>query len=224
MILAAGRGERMRPLTDHTPKPLLPVGGKPLIEWHVERLAAAGVRDIVINHAWLGTQIEAALGDGSRWGVRIAYSPEAVALETAGGIAQALHLLGAEPFLLISADIYTDYPFRQLVDVAVAMTHDDKREAHVVMVNNPTYHPVGDWALRDGRIDPMGEDKLCYANLAVLKPAIVAEVTPGSSARLGPILAAAATAGQVSGEHYDGGWYNVGNPEELAAADCAARR
>ncbi|MBV8465653.1 MAG: nucleotidyltransferase family protein [Burkholderiales bacterium] len=224
MILAAGRGERMRPLTDATPKPLLPVGGKPLIVWHIERLAAAGVHDIVINHAWLGAQIEAALGDGSQWGVRIAYSAEAVALETAGGIAQALPLLGSAPFLLISADIYTDYPLAQLVAVAQTMVQDQARLAHVVMVDNPPYHPIGDWALSDGRIDPAGADKLCYANLAVLKPAVVDGVAPGSIARLGPILAQAAANRQVSGEHYGGDWYNVGTPDELAAADHAARR
>ncbi|MDP2248216.1 MAG: nucleotidyltransferase family protein, partial [Nitrosomonadales bacterium] len=144
MILAAGRGERMRPLTDHTPKPLLEVGGKPLIGWHLERLAAAGFKDIVINHAHLGAQIEQSLGNGKQWGVSITYSPEQVALETAGGIANAMHLLDNAPFLVVNGDIYTDIDFAQLTTVL-----DSSKLAHLVLIDNPSQHPAGDFALED---------------------------------------------------------------------------
>ena len=142
MILAAGRGERMRPLTDHTPKPLLKVGGKPLIVWHLERLAKAGFKEVVINHAHLGEQIEQALGDGSQWGLDIQYSPEKIALETAGGIANALPLLGSSPFLVVNGDTFTEINFADLTNVLQANHH-----AHLVLVNNPPQHPNGDFAI-----------------------------------------------------------------------------
>ncbi len=146
MILAAGRGERLRPYTDTCPKPLLEVGGKPLIVWHIERLATAGVRDIVINHAWLGEQYATRLGDGSAWGVRLQYSAEPRALETAGGIAQALPLLGSSPFLLLSGDVFTQFDYAHLVREAVQFITTPQRLAHLVMVPNPPYHPNGDFA------------------------------------------------------------------------------
>ncbi|MBV1775433.1 nucleotidyltransferase family protein [Burkholderiaceae bacterium DAT-1] len=226
MILAAGRGERMRPLTDHTPKPLLKVGGKPLIVWHIERLAAAGIRDIVINHAWLGSQFEATLGDGSQWGVRLHYSAEGVGadnqrvgLETAGGIARARHLLGTGCFILVSGDIFCEYDFRSLVDLAPAFLTDTQRLGHLVMVDNPPYHPGGDFSLTDGVLGNEGA-KLCYGNLALLKPEIVNSVTPGEAAKLGPIFKAAAAKGQLSGEHFTGTWLNVGTPGDLEAANA----
>lgn len=160
MILAAGRGERMRPLTDHTPKPLLKVGGKPLIAWHLKRLAAAGFQDIVINHAHLGEQIESALGDGSQWGVRIQYSPEKIALETAGGIANALPLLGNAPFLVVNGDVYTDIDFGTLKLVPPNL-------AHLVMVNNPPQHAAGDFALSSGKLSADGTEKLTFSGIGI---------------------------------------------------------
>ncbi|WP_432723763.1 nucleotidyltransferase family protein [Jeongeupia wiesaeckerbachi] len=222
MILAAGRGERMRPLTDTCPKPLLDVAGTPLIGWHLRRLAAAGVTDVVINHAWLGELIEATLGDGTAYGVRIAYSAETTALETAGGIAMALPLLGDAPFLLLSGDIYTDYDLAHLVGVARQMAADPTRLAHLVMVDNPPYHPRGDFAVVDGMIDPDAEPKLCFGNLTVCRPALLAGVTPGEVVRLGPILAQAARAGRISGEYFGGAWFNVGTPDELQTVREAA--
>lgn len=216
MILAAGRGERLRPLTDTCPKPLLEVCGKPLIVWHLLRLAAAGITEVVINHAWLGEQIEATLGDGQAFGVSLRYSAEGEARETAGGIALALPLLGEQPFLLLSADIYTDYDFSQLVERAQAMPAE--QTAHLVMVSNPPYHPQGDFALIDGWIAPDAQPKLCYANIAICRPSLVAGVAPGSVAKLGPLLAAQAKLGRVSGERFDGRWVNVGTVADLDEA------
>ena len=158
MILAAGRGERMRPLTDTCPKPLLSVGGKPLIIWQIERLVAAGITDLVINHAHLGEQIEAALGDGRRFGAHIAYSPEREALETAGGVANALHLLGAAPFLVVSADIYCECDYRRMIESAGQV--DERTPAFLWMVDNREWHPQGDFALRDGVLHLDGEPRL----------------------------------------------------------------
>ncbi|UXY15025.1 nucleotidyltransferase family protein [Chitiniphilus purpureus] len=220
MILAAGRGERMRPLTDTCPKPLLEVGGLPLIGWHLRRLAAAGITDVVINHAWLGHLFEARLGDGRGYGVRIAYSAEGQALETAGGIAQALPLLGSEPFVLVSGDLYCDYDFGRLRALASRMA--PRTLAHLVMVDNPPYHPHGDFALIDGLIAPDAEPRLCYANIALCRPGLVAQVAPRTVARLGPILADAARAGRVGGERFDGLWINVGTPDDLAQARAYA--
>jgi N-acetyl-alpha-D-muramate 1-phosphate uridylyltransferase len=218
MILAAGRGERMRPLTDHCPKPLLEVGGTPLIVWHLRRLAEAGISDVVINHAWLGGMIEERLGDGSAYGVCIQYSAEDVALETAGGIAKALPLLGDEPFLLISADIFTEFDLHRLLVHAKAM--DENRLAHLVMVPNPEYHPLGDFSLENGLIVPDGAEKYCYGNLAVCHPALLADVAIGEKAKLGPLLVKYATEGKVSGEYFDGAWVNVGTPADLQQANA----
>jgi MurNAc alpha-1-phosphate uridylyltransferase len=218
MILAAGRGERMRPLTDTCPKPLLEVGGIPLIGWHLQRLAQAGISEVVINHAWLGQMIEQRLGDGSRYGVNIQYSAESTALETAGGIAKALPLLGDEPFLLISADIFTEFDFASLLAHSQGM--DAQHLAHLVMVPNPSYHPLGDFALQDGRIQPEGEQKYCYGNLAICHPALLAEVATGTKAKLGPLLLQYAAEGKVSGELFTGSWVNVGTPADLLEANA----
>lgn len=217
MILAAGRGERMRPLTDRTPKPLLPAGGKPLIIWHLERLAAAGFHDLVINHAHLGAQIEAALGDGSRWGVSIRYSPEPPgALETAGGIAQALPLLGSAPFLVVNGDIFCDWGVAQ---AKAALAPGDL--AHLVMVNNPPQHPQGDFSLQDGKVSPEGAPKFTFSGIGVYRPELFSSITRGQPARLAPLLRAAMGEARVSGELHRGCWTDVGTPERLAQLDAA---
>ncbi len=221
MILAAGRGERMQPLTDHTPKPLLAAGGKPLIQWNIERLAAAGFTDIVINHAHLGSMIEFALGDGDRFGVRIRYSREVSALETAGGIAYALPLLGNIPFLAVSADIYSEYDFSRLRQVIERMnTPDSSVLAHLVMTPNPDHHPRGDFVLADGLLRLDGGPRLNFGNIGVYHPRLFAGVQRGAKARLGDLFQEAIARGQVTGEYYDGRWVNVGTPEQLAALDA----
>jgi len=214
MILAAGRGERMRPLTDHTPKPLLQVGGKPLIVWHLERLAAAGYKEIVVNHAHLGPQIEAALGDGRKWGVSIRYSPEVVALETAGGIAYALPLLGESPFLVVNGDIYAEFDFAHL-------THQLHlpNQAHLVMVDNPPQHPSGDFAYDNGRLVESGQQKLTFSGIGVYQPAFFQSVIRGEAAKLAPLLRASIEAGLVTAEHYQGTWHDIGTPERLKQLD-----
>lgn len=218
MILAAGRGERMRPLTDHTPKPLLPAGGKPLIVWHLERLAAAGFREIVINHAHLGQQIETTLGDGSQWGLTLTYSPEPPgALETAGGIAQALPLLGSAPFLVVNGDIFCDWDLRR------APALQDKL-AHLVMVANPAHHAGGDFRLDHGKVTVgTGSDTLTYAGIAVFSPSFFKNVVVGQPLKLRPLLDAAIAAGTLSGEQHLGRWVDVGTPERLAALDQELR-
>jgi MurNAc alpha-1-phosphate uridylyltransferase len=212
MILAAGRGERMRPLTDHTPKPLLKVGGKALIVWHIERLAAAGFNDIVINHAHLGQQIETALGDGSQWGVRIQYSPEKIALETAGGIANALRLLGDNPFLVVNGDVFTDIDF-------AALTLDAPKLAHLVMVDNPPQHLTGDFALSDGLLTPDAEHKLTFSGIGLYRPQLFDGVVRGDAAKLAPLLKTAMAQGLVSGIHHHGQWHDIGTPERLQVLD-----
>lgn len=212
MILAAGRGERMRPLTDHTPKPLLKVGGKSLISWHLERLAAAGFQDIVINHAHLGEQIESALGDGSQWGVRIQYSPEKIALETAGGIANAMPLLGNVPFLVVNGDVYTDIDFGTLKLVPPNL-------AHLVMVNNPPQHAAGDFALSSGKLSADGTEKLTFSGIGIYQPSLFANIVRGDAAKLAPLLKAAMAQGLVSGSHHRGAWHDIGTPERLQALD-----
>ncbi len=220
MILAAGRGERMRPLTDTCPKPLLPVGGKPLIVWQIERLAAAGVAEVVINHAHLGGQIEAALGDGTRFGVRISYSPEKEALETAGGIAQALPLLGSAPFLVLSADIYCECDYRVLLD---EIRLDDHALAWLWMVDNPIWHLDGDFALRDGRLHLDGGPKLTYANFGVFRPEMFAAIVPGTRLPLRPLFDAAIPAGRIQATRFDALWDNLGTPAQLAELDTLLR-
>jgi MurNAc alpha-1-phosphate uridylyltransferase len=219
IILAAGRGERLRPLTDHVPKPLLPVGGRPLIEWQIERLARAGFCDLVINHAHLGAQIEAALGDGRRFGARIRYSPEAPALETAGGIVQALPLLADAPFLVVSGDIHTEFDFTSLVARIDALARaPEAQAAHLVLVDNPPWHAAGDMGLAGGRITRQGA-RLTYGNIAVFHPALFEGIAPNTWLKLFPWLYQFVDAGRVSGEHYRGPWDNVGTAEQLATLD-----
>ncbi len=218
MLLAAGRGERMRPLTDATPKPLLEAGGRALVVRLLERLAQDGFSEIVINHAHLGHRIEAALGDGARFGVRIRYSPEATALETAGGIAHALSLLGREPFAAINADLHTDYPFAGLRDAL----HGDAA-AHLVLVDNPPHHPLGDFALVGGRVRNAGAPLLTFSGIGVYDPSLFADIATGAKAQLAPLLRRSADAGRVSGERFDGRWVDVGTPGRLAALDAALR-
>jgi len=222
LILAAGRGERMRPLTDHTPKPLLPVHGRPMIEWHLAALARAGVRRVVINTAWLEDQFPAALGDGRRWGLEIRYSMEGRdhggALETAGGIAKALPHLG-ERFWLVSGDIVAPgFDFAAERAAAFAARDDD---AHLWLVPNPDFHPEGDFDLAPGgRVRHPAEPapRPCtYANLALVHARLVEGVVPGSFAKLGPLLKAAAAADRVGGELLTGPWANIGTPAQLAA-------
>ena len=225
MILAAGRGERMRPLTDQTPKPLLPVAGKPLIVWHLERLAAAGLRDVVINHAHLGDQIEAMLGDGKRWGLSIRYSPEpAGALESAGGIANALPLLGTDaPFLAVNGDIHCDWDVTRAAHVLMP-----KYWAHLVLVPNPQHHPRGDFSLhgRDVGADIAtadGEPARTFSGIGIYRPQLFAGIPRGTRAKLAPLLRAAMATGQVSGELHAGRWVDVGTPQRLAELDAELR-
>ena len=221
-ILAAGRGERMRPLTDHTPKPLLLAGGKALIVWHLERLAAAGFKEVIINHAHLGQQIEAALGDGSVWDLNIQYSPEPLgALETAGGIANALPLLGDEPFLLVNGDVYCDIDFGLFSAYTVAI---HKPAAHLLMVANPAHHSGGDFSLDGERIIYAHGGQTCtYAGIGIFSPALFTEIKRGEIMKLRPLLDAAITAGTLTGERHDGLWVDVGTPQRLAELDAALR-
>ena len=212
MILAAGRGERMRPLTDHTAKALLAAGGKRLIEYHIESLARAGIREIIINHARLGEQIEQALGDGDGYGVRIFYSPEGEqVLETGGGIFNALPLLGAAPFIVVNADVWTDYPFTQL-------PADPEGLAHLVLVDNPPHHSEGDFTLRDGYVLVDGNVKLTFSGIGVYRPELFAACQPGKFP-LAPLLRAAMAKRQVTGGHYQGAWFDIGTPERLQQLD-----
>jgi MurNAc alpha-1-phosphate uridylyltransferase len=218
MILAAGRGERMRPLTDHTPKPLLKVGGKALIVWHLERLAEAGFKEVVINHAHLGEQIEQTLGNGQLWGVSIQYSPEKVALETAGGIANALDLLGNQAFLVVNGDIYTDVDFSRCSARAATMVKEN-RLAHLVLVDNPKQHSTGDFALEGQLVRNDGAQKLTFSGVGVYQPSLFAHIVKGQPAKLAPILREAMLKQQVSGEHFKGEWHDIGTPERLMALD-----
>jgi MurNAc alpha-1-phosphate uridylyltransferase len=219
MILAAGRGERMRPLTDHTPKPLLPVAGKPLIVWHIERLAHAGFREIVINHAHLGEQIEALLGDGHAWGARIRYSAEPPgALETAGGIANALPLLGDETFLVVNGDIFCDWDFSRARHALAG-----NALAHLVLVDNPPQHPVGDFTLAGGKVGSGDTARLTFSGIGIYRPELFAGIERGRPAKLAPLLHEAIAAGRIAGEYHTGRWTDVGTPERLAALDTEIR-
>lgn len=217
MLLAAGRGERMRPLSDHTPKPLLEVGGKALIVWHIENLARSGLTDLLINHAHLGEQIVRYLGDGKHFGVNIRYSAEPIALETAGGIANALCILGDAPFAVINADIYCDYDFAQL-PLRAATLSKNSDTAHLVLVNNPEQHPKGDFGLQDARVTDTSP-KLTFSGIGIYSPAIFHSIPPGSLAPLAPLLRDQIARGKVSGEHYSGHWVDVGTPQRLQQLD-----
>lgn len=224
MILAAGRGERMRPLTDVVPKPLLEAGGKSLIVWQIERLAAAGFRDLVINHAHLGRQIESTLGDGHRFDTRIAYSSEGEALETAGGIAKALPLLGRAPFLVVSGDVYNDYDYARLLPVLRKMSEPTPAWlAYMVMVDNPRHHPSGDFVLQDGRIGYGDGEKLTFSGIGLYRPEVFAGVRVGEKLKLRPVLEGLMQRSLVGGEHFTGRWEDVGTPERLAALDRELR-
>ena len=209
MILAAGRGERMRPLTDTSPKPLLKVQGKALIEYHIENLVKAGVKEIVINHAWLGHMLPEQLGDGSRWGINISYSAEgALGLETAGGIINALPLLGDEPFILVNGDIFCDFDFSQL-------RSDTDSLVHLVMVPNPVQHPEGDFFLQDGRLVDQGCEKYTYSGIGVYSPSFFTGMSIERRA-LGPLLRQGIQSNTISGQLHQGEWRDIGTPERLA--------
>lgn len=218
MILAAGRGERMRPLTDHTPKPLLPVGGKPLIVWHLERLAAAGFQDVVINLGHLGEQIPLALGDGQLWGLNLHYSPEPPgALETAGGIRHALPLLGDGPFLVINGDVFCDWDVAQAKMIATDFS--PATLAHLVLIDNPAHHTDGDFTLIGQQLRSAGEPRLTFSGIGIYRPELFADLPDSQPAKLAPLLRDAMADGQVTGEHYIGHWVDVGTPERLSALD-----
>ena len=212
----------MRPLTDHTPKPLLKVGGKPLIVWHLERLAGAGFKEVVINHAHLGSQIENALGNGARWGLSIHYSPEKVALETAGGIANALELLGSAPFLVVNGDIYTEIDFRSTA--LHANIHADSGGvknvmAHLVLVDNPPQHPNGDFAIEGNKLKNDGKLMLTFSGVGVYHPDFFADVIKGQPAKLAPLLRKAIENKVATAQHYHGVWHDIGTPERLKSLD-----
>lgn len=216
MILAAGRGHRLRPETDHTPKPLLPVAGEPLIAHHLRKLARAGCREVVINTGWLGEQLPAVLGDGAAWGLRILYSPEGwPALETGGGIRHALPLLGEAPFLLVNGDVWTDADYRRLMEKTLA----DADDAHLWLVDNPASHAEGDFALEGGRLRNTGSRRT-YSGIAQLRPAVLAEA-PAGSFPLAPWLRRAADADRASAAMLPGQWCDVGTPERRAELEAA---
>lgn len=212
MILAAGRGERMRPLTDSTPKPLLQIAGKSLIEYHIEALVKAGITELVINLAWLGDKIEAQLGDGSRFGAQIHYSREEQALETAGGIKKALDLLEPEPFIVVNADVFSDYPFAQLKNFS------SSSPAHLVLVPNPEHHPAGDFYCRNNMLSDQDDStqgtRFTFSGIARYSPEFFHHLDTGKQA-LAPMLRAAMSRHQVSGEVYKGMWCDIGSPERL---------
>ena len=220
MILAAGKGERMRPLTLHTPKPLLPVAGKPLIQWHIEALRRAGIDQLVINHAWLGEQLEEAFGDGSALDVRISWSAEEQPLETAGGVLRALPLLGSEPFLLVNGDIWCDFDF-------AGLRLPPGKLAHLVLVPNPPFKQGGDFLLEGGAVSNPTDDERgraqTFSGISVLSP-ILFEGLPGGPRPLAPLLRTAADQGLVSGEIHAGQWIDVGTPERLQQASIQAER
>lgn len=219
MILAAGRGERMRPLTDHTPKPLLQVAGKPLIVWHIERLVAAGITDIVINLAWLGSHIEGLLGDGRQYGARIVYSREDVALETAGGIAQTLPFFQDRPFLVINADIWCDWNPEQAAGVGDALQRQDK-SAWLLLTANPPQHPQGDFCLgASGLVADKSDSNaptLTFCGIGIYQPSLFRNVPQGQAAALAPILRNAMAHDKIIGTQHRGSWTDVGTPQRLA--------
>jgi MurNAc alpha-1-phosphate uridylyltransferase len=215
MILAAGRGERMRPLTDRTPKPLIPVSGRPLIAHLIERLARAGLTELVVNVSHLADQVERGLGDGSALGVRLAYSRESQALETGGGIAYALPLLGDEPFVVVNSDIYCDFDFARLIAVATTLGTRGAR-AHLVLVDNPAHHPGGDFSLSGDKVSSDGAERLTFSGIGLYLPELFAGVTRGSKCALAALLKPAMAIGAITGEHHRGLWMDVGTPQRLA--------
>jgi len=218
MILAAGRGERMRPLSDRIPKPLLQAGGRPLVVGLIESLARAGFDELVVNVSHLGDLIEQELGDGARQRVRIAYSREQDPLETGGGIAYALPLLGTEPFVAVNSDIHCDFDFARLPAAAAAI-RSGAVSAHLVLVDNPPHHPAGDFSLSGGRVAADGARKLTFSGIGVYAPALFAPVPRGTKRQLAALLRPAMAQGRVSGEHHRGLWMDIGTPERLAVLD-----
>ena len=216
MILAAGRGERLRPRTDRTPKALIEVGGRPLLAWHLEHLRRAGIREAVINVSHLAEQITRRFGDGEDYGVALRWSHEPQALETAGGIAQARDLLGAAPFLLVNADVWCDHDFASLSALDLG-----GRLAHLVLIPNPQHNPAGDFSLDGVRVGNDPAPRYTYAGIAVLSPSLVSAVAPGEKAPLAPLLRSAAARGQVTGELHHGAWHDVGTEERLAKLQAA---
>lgn len=223
MILAAGRGERMRPLTDRLPKPLLEVGGRPLIVWHIEALRATRITDLVINHAHLGQKLIEALGDGSAFGVRIAWSAEPEgALETAGGIAHARHLLGHTPFVVVNGDIWCDADFAALARAASGLRAGGDL-AHLLLVANPAHNPGGDFVLREDRVLDETEGRLTFSGIGAYHPSLFDGLDPDAPAKLAPLLRTAMREGRVSGALHRGHWHDVGTPQRLAEVDALAR-
>jgi len=219
MILAAGRGNRMRPLTDLTPKPLLAVGGKPLLFRHLEKFARAGFRMVTINHAHLGGQIEAAVGDGSRWSLEVRYSAEAEALETAGGIRNALPLIARPAFAVVNGDVYSDYDYAGLA-AAIDRLADADTLAHLVLVDNPPHHPDGDFCLDDGLVRASGRQLLTFSGLGAYRAELFEPIARGEKHALAPLLRRQMPEGKVTGEHYRGLWSDVGTPGRLAELDA----
>ncbi len=224
LLLAAGRGERMRPLTDTTPKPLLQIQGKSLLQWHIEALVAANARRIVINHAWLGEQIELALGDGAKWGAQIQYSSEETALETAGGIRKALALLNPEPyFLVINGDVFCPgFPIAAFTSRFQAqLSNGNKLLAYLALVLNPPQHPDGDFYLHGEQVNDKPRDadfeerKLTFSGIGIYHQSLFADLKLGEAVKLAPLLRSAMAKNQVFGEKYAGPWHDVGTPQRL---------
>ncbi len=228
MLLAAGRGTRMKPLTDYIPKPLLEVGGKPLIVWHLERLADAGFKNVVINHAWLGAQIESYLGHGGPWGLNIDYSAETLALETAGGIAKALPRLGAEPFLVMNADVWCDWHPAHALTIQKHLQKHPALLSWLLLVDNPAFHPNGDFYLQtNGMVDAEKKSvsdvpcapSLTFSGIGIYKPLLFETLEPNQPAKLAPLLKQAMKEQRVIGEKHETRWVDVGTPERLALLD-----
>ena len=226
-LLAAGRGERMRPLTDDLPKPLLTIQNKSLLAWHLETLAEAGIVKVVINHAWLGEKIEASLGDGGQFGLKIEYSPEGRALETAGGIVKALPILQAEDyFLVINGDVFTPkLPVAKLMEEVFKLrSNPEKPLAHLLMVPNPVQHPTGDFYLKDTQVSNQelsGSEKLTFSGIGIYHKDLFKDLEVGAPAKLAPLLSEAMAQNRVSGEKYTGPWHDVGTPQRLQELNAA---
>ncbi|HEX7812489.1 MAG TPA: nucleotidyltransferase family protein [Burkholderiales bacterium] len=223
MILAAGRGERMRPLTDHTPKPLLEAGGRALIFRHLDRLAAAGFGHVVVNHAHLGARIEAAVGDGSRWGLRVLYSAESEALETAGGIRQALPLIASPAFAVVNGDVFSTYDYSLLAAAATNLSRTGM-QAHLILVDNPAHHQRGDFCLDGGRVREAGKPMLTFSGMGAYRAEMFEPLVPGEKRALAPLLREQIAQDRVSGEHFPGLWTDVGTPARLAELDARLRK
>ena len=222
MILAAGRGERMRPLTDRIPKSMLEVDGKPLLFRHLEKLADAGFGTVVINHAHLGEQIEAAVGDGGRWNLKIRFSPEAHALETAGGIRNALPLLREPVFAVVNADVYSDYDYARLAEATRLM--QSATLAHLVLVDNPPHHPAGDFSLEGVLVRAGANDRLTFSGIGAYRAALFDKVAPGSKHPLAPLLREQMALGKITGEHFRGEWDDIGTPQRLSDLEMRLRQ